>query len=51
MNIFVNNCEREVRDHLSIGDLLNELELNRHHVAVEVNLDLVTREQHENFVI
>ena len=51
MKIIVNSSEKEVRDNLSVFDLLNDLDLNRHHVAVEVNLDLVAREQHENFLI
>ena len=51
MKIIVNSSEKEVPDDLSLSDLLNDLDLNRHHVAVEVNLELVAREQHENFRI
>ncbi len=51
MKIVVNDCEKEVGDHLSVSDLLNDLDINRHHVAVEVNLDLIAREQHEKFRI
>lgn len=51
MKIVVNSTEKEVRDNLSVSDLLNDLEINRHHVAVEVNLDLITREQHEDYLI
>ena len=51
MKILVNNAEKEVADNLSVFDLLNELKVNRHHVAVEINLDLVPREQHEEYRI
>lgn len=46
MRIHLNGEAREVRDSLSIADLLAELGLAERRVAVELNLDIVPRSQH-----
>lgn len=47
VKITVNGREQEVPDGLSIASLLEQLQLRRPSVAVEVNQELVPREQHE----
>ena len=46
MQIIVNGESRDVPDNLSVADLLDELRLSGKPVAVEVNLELVPRQQH-----
>ena len=46
MKILFNGEQREVRDHLTIAELLDELSLDPKRVAVEVNLDLAPRDRH-----
>jgi thiamine biosynthesis protein ThiS len=46
MQIVVNGATREVAEGLSIARLLEELQLEPKHVAVEVNLELVPRGRH-----
>lgn len=46
MRIVVNGETREVPDGLTIAQLLNELNIETKHVAVEVNLQLVPRGRH-----
>ena len=51
MEIVVNGVSREVADRLSIAALLDELEVPSRGVAVEVNLDVVPRTRHSQFVL
>jgi sulfur carrier protein len=46
MQIVVNGATREVAEGLSIAALLQELQIEPKHVAVEVNLQLVPRGRH-----
>ncbi len=46
MQIVVNDVSRQVKEALTISELLLELELTVRHVAVEVNKELVPREEH-----
>lgn len=46
MQIVVNGDMREVSEGLTIARLLDELQIESKHVAVEVNLELVPRGQH-----
>ncbi len=46
MQIVVNGATREVTEGLSIAGLLQELQIEPKHVAVEVNLELVPRGRH-----
>lgn len=46
MNIVFNGETREVRDGLTIADLLDDLSLDPKRVAVELNLDLAPRDRH-----
>jgi len=46
VNIFVNDQPREVAAATSVAELLETLDLEPRHVAVEVNLQLVPRRQH-----
>lgn len=47
MNITVNGETHDVPENSTLADLLKSLRINRQHVAVEVNAQLVAREQHE----
>jgi thiamine biosynthesis protein ThiS len=51
MQIVINGEQRETRDETTIAGLLADLELNPVRVAVEVNYDLVPREQHAAHVL
>jgi len=46
VKIHVNGQERQTREHATVADLLEELQLAGKPVAVEVNLELVPRESH-----
>jgi len=47
MQIFVNGRQRTVPEGATLAQLLAQLELQAHHVAVEINMELVPRAQHE----
>ena len=46
MRIQVNGQDREVPQGITIAELLDKLQMNVAHVAVEVNLNVVPRAQH-----
>jgi len=45
----VNGDSQEVTENASVMDLLQQLNLNTTHVAVEVNRELIPREQHQQY--
>lgn len=47
MQIRLNNESKEVDDGTTIGGLVDELELKRQFVAVELNQELIPRDQHD----
>jgi len=47
--VSVNGDSQEVTENASVTDLLQLLELNSAHVAVEVNRELIPREQHQQY--
>jgi len=47
--VSVNGDSQEVTENASVTDLLQLLELNAAHVAVEVNRELIPREQHQQY--
>ena len=49
MIVSVNGDSQEVMENASVTDLLQLLELNAAHVAVEVNRELIPREQHQQY--
>jgi thiamine biosynthesis protein ThiS len=51
MKIDFNGEERETADNITIAALLEELHLAPNRVAVEVNLELVPRQQHAAHVL
>ncbi len=51
MQITVNGEAREVAEGTRLAELLESLGVNARHVAVEVNLDLVPRGEHPQYVI
>jgi sulfur carrier protein len=51
MNIQVNDQQRNVPDGTTIEALLQMMELEPRLVAVEVNLDVVPRTQHQQYVL
>jgi sulfur carrier protein len=46
VEIFVNDQPRRVAEGTTVAGLLEQLDLGTRHVAVEVNLELVPRQQH-----
>lgn len=46
MEITVNGQPRQVRDGITLADLLGELQLGARHIAVERNLEVVPRARH-----
>jgi sulfur carrier protein len=51
LEIVVNGVSRTVADQLSITALLEQLEVPSRGVAVEVNLDVVPRSRHADFIL
>jgi sulfur carrier protein len=49
MRLSINGEDRDFDGALSIRDLLGQLELASQQVAVEVNLELIPRDQHERY--
>lgn len=48
ITITLNGDDREIPGDLTLAALLEQLEVNRQQVAVEVNSELVPREQHRD---
>lgn len=51
MRVFFNGQPREVAERTTIGGLIRDLELQPRYLAVEVNLMLVPRDRHEQYVL
>lgn len=51
MNIIVNGQCRQASENTTVAELLDSLNLPRQRVAVEVNLQLVPRELHEEHLL
>ena len=51
MEITVNGRRRELSGGTTVARLLDELDLAKHHVAVEVNLELVPRGRHAEHLL
>ena len=51
MEIRLNGKVREVADGITVSQLLDELELQALRVAVQVNMDIVKREQYGEVVL
>jgi thiamine biosynthesis protein ThiS len=51
MNILFNGESRQVRDEITIAELLEELTLDPRRVAVEVNLELAPRDLHGESIL
>ena len=51
MQISINGKLRELADGCTVATLLDELQVNRQQVAVEVNEQLVPRQQHAEFLL
>lgn len=51
MNIRINEQSREVPAGATVADVIESLQLNPKFVAVEVNLELVPRDQHPSHVL
>lgn len=47
MKIMVNGEPRDVADSITIGELIEEMNLSGRRLAIEVNLDIVPRSQHQ----
>ncbi len=46
MEVFVNGELRQVPEETTIADLLRQLKLDQHHVAVELNREVAPRTRH-----
>lgn len=51
MNVYVNGQPRDLAEGATLGDLLEQLQLDPRHVAVERNLELAPRIQHAATVL
>ena len=51
MQIYFNGEAREVAEGTTVSQLLQQLDLQPRYVAVEVNLNLVPRSQHHQYVL
>jgi sulfur carrier protein len=51
MELIVNGKTRKVADGVSLGLLLNELNINPLRVAVQLNLEIVKRERYDKTVL
>ena len=51
MNIHLNNEPKEIDEGTSIGSLIDQLDLKRQFVAVELNQELIPREKHDDHVL
>jgi sulfur carrier protein len=51
LNIAFNGDAKTVATGTTVANFLKQLELNAKHVAVEVNFEVVPREQHEDYVL
>lgn len=51
MQIQLNNELQTIEDGISIGQLIDRLELKRQFVAVELNQELIPREKHDDQVL
>jgi sulfur carrier protein len=51
MNLIVNGQPRVTSDRITLAELLAEMELSPKRVAVEVNLEVVPRGEHETHVL
>lgn len=51
MRILFNGQPKEVAEGTSVASLLQQLELQPRYVAVEVNLELVPRERHQDYIL
>jgi thiamine biosynthesis protein ThiS len=46
MRVTVNGEPRDLRDGVTVAELVNELGLRMRRIAVEINLDILAREQY-----
>ena len=51
MKVIYNDLAQELPDGTTIAELVRQLELQPRYVAVEVNFELIPREQHEQHVL
>jgi sulfur carrier protein len=51
MNVYVNGEPRDLSEGATVSDLLQRLQLDPRHVAVECNLELAPRGQHDSTVL
>lgn len=51
MTILFNGEPRQTSDNITVAELLAQLNLSPKHVAVEVNLEVVPRQNHAQFVL
>ncbi len=51
MQIYFNGEPRQVAEGTTVGQLLEQLDLQPRYVAVEVNLNLVPRQEHHQYVL
>ncbi len=51
MNIIVNGEQKECKDGLSISELLNDFEVEKERVAIELNANIIPRAQHSQTIL
>jgi len=51
MQVMLNGVAAEIRDNSSVAELLDQLQIGRERVAVEVNLDIVPKAAHDSHLL
>lgn len=51
IKILINGKKREIKENITISDLLKELNIKEEQVAVEVNLKIIDKKEFENVYI
>jgi thiamine biosynthesis protein ThiS len=51
LTVSINGVARDIATPVSLNQLLTQLQLESQHVAIEVNLQLIPRSQHDEFQV
>jgi len=51
MQLFINGQEQEVKPNITVSDLLKQLQINSAAIALELNLNIVPKNQFETIVL
>lgn len=51
MQVLLNGVETDIHDGVTVTELLDQLQIGRERVAVEVNLDIVPKAAHDSHLL